>query len=73
MRSTVTLWCLMIQVAEAGEVGCDRHGERCSGKSKSATAAAAHKAVRSAPKAKYSNSTHVNVITEPPSPFSLLN
>lgn len=58
----------MIQVAEAGGLDVDRHGERCSGKSRSATAAAARKAVRSAPKAKYC-STHVNVATETLSPL----
>lgn len=53
----LTLWSVMIQGAEAGGLDVVRHGERCSGKSKSATAAAARKAVRSAPKAKYGN-TH---------------
>lgn len=68
LRSVLRLWSVMIQVAEAGwRAGCGRHGEQCSGKSKSATAAAARKAVRSAPKAKYGNA-HANVVTEPLSP-----
>lgn len=58
----------MIQAAEAGGLDVVRHGERCSGKSRSATAAAARKAVRSAPKAKYS-STRVHVVTESLSPL----
>lgn len=46
------LCSVMIQVAEVGGLHVVRHGERCSEKSRSATAAAAPRAVRSAPKAK---------------------
>lgn len=59
------LWSVVFQVADDAGLDVVRHGEQCSGKSKSATAAAAHRAVRSAPKAKYvnSNAFHLDTAT----------
>lgn len=63
----MTLWSVVFQVADDAGLDVVRHGEQCSGKSKSATAAAARRAVRSAPKAKYvnSNAFHLDTATFP--------